>query len=604
MTLLPAVAIAVVVTWALGCTMSRLGTLSFRATGAIYAALAAQVVIFSPLAGGNESVVRFGQLASYLLILAFLAANWRIRGMSVIAFGVAANTLAIAANGGLMPVDPAAAQASGWPLDLWANGSYHNTVLATAHTHLAFLGDIIALPSSPITAAISIGDVLLFAGAFLVVYRACSSDARAGSSRAVLGAPLRLPAFRWFLVLQLASASISWLAAATMVAWAYQNVGGLAGSTAVLLLRGLAGIAAPWVGGRLADESGPTAFLFQTQIVQALLLVGAAVAMTADAAIVAYGLFALGSLAAASGDTASRAVVVASVDRDDSLLPAANGLLGTARGLAMAGGALGAGLFASVSDATTLVFAAAAAAAVVGGGYANLRRLVAHVSAEVSERAATRQVVSWRIRPVVPLIVMFAIATLATGLVNAALPQVLTNVNGNLAYGIGIGVIGVGLLVGQALGAILPSEQIRGRTIVLALLGMAAAVALAGSTLIATTLIVALLLLGLFDGVTETVFDTILQRAAPEHVHGRVFGVAHTVCTASMMAGFAVAPLFARLGFPSLAMTSAAVVLCVASIIGAILHARSGRPRRPRSEALTERRPPTDQAGGAPSAIV
>ena len=106
MTLLPAVAIAVIVTWALGGAMSRLTALSFRATGAIYAALAAQIVIFSPLAGGNESVVRVGQLASYVLILVFLVLNTRIRGMSVIAFGVAANTLAIAANGGLMPVDP------------------------------------------------------------------------------------------------------------------------------------------------------------------------------------------------------------------------------------------------------------------------------------------------------------------------------------------------------------------------------------------------------------------------------------------------------------------------------------------------------------------
>ena len=117
-----------------------------------------------------------------------------------------------------------------------------------------------------------------------------------------------------------------------MVAWAYRIVGGLAGSTAVLLLRGLAGIMAPWVGGRLADKAGPTAVLFQTQMLQALLLVGAAVAMATDAEIVAYGLFALGSLAGASGETASRAVVVASMDRNDDLLPAANGLLGTARG--------------------------------------------------------------------------------------------------------------------------------------------------------------------------------------------------------------------------------------------------------------------------------
>ncbi len=143
----------------------------------------------------------------------------------------------------------------------------------------------------------------------------------------------------------------------------------------------------------------PTAFLFHTQIVQAVLLVGAAMAMATDVELVAYGLFALGSLAAASGDTAARAVVVASVNRDDSLLPAANGLLGTARGLAMAGGALGAGLFASVTDATTLVFAAAAAAALVGGGYAILRRLVAHVPAEQAERAESRQRIRGRCGP-------------------------------------------------------------------------------------------------------------------------------------------------------------------------------------------------------------
>jgi ENTS family enterobactin (siderophore) exporter len=359
-----------------------------------------------------------------------------------------------------------------------------------------------------------------------------------------------------------------------MVAWAYANVGGLAASTAVLLLRGLAGIAAPWVGGRLADKSGPTAFLCQTQLVQALLLAGAALAMTADAAVVAYALFALGSLAAASGETAARAVVVASVDRDDALLPAANGLLGTARGLAMAGGALGAGVFASVTAATTLVFVAAAAAATVAGGYANLRRLVTHAPAEETGPTSSPLAIPWRIQPVLPLIAMFAIATLATGLVNAALPQILAEIDASLAYGIGIGVIGVGLLVGQALGAILPSEQIRGRTIVLALIGMATAVALAGSTLVATTLIVALLALGLFDGVTETVFDTILQRAAPEHVHGRVFGVAHTVCTAAMMAGFVVAPVFSRIGWPSLAMTSAAAVLCIAALLGAVLMPR------------------------------
>ena len=56
MTLLPAVAIAVVVTWALGGGIARLSDLSFRATWTIYIALAVQLVLFTPLADGDERV--------------------------------------------------------------------------------------------------------------------------------------------------------------------------------------------------------------------------------------------------------------------------------------------------------------------------------------------------------------------------------------------------------------------------------------------------------------------------------------------------------------------------------------------------------------------
>ena len=529
MTLLPAVAIAVIVTWALGGAMSRLSALSFRATGAIYAALAAQIVIFSPLAGGHESVVRIGQLASYLLILVFLVANTRIRGMSLIAFGVAANTLAIAANGGLMPVDPGAAQASGWPLELWANGSYHNTVLADRRTRTSRSWETSSrcrrARSRPRSASAT----------------CCCSRARSSWSTAP-AAPTTVPTAaapcsprRCGCRPSGGSWCSSWHRRAS-AGWRPPRWSrGRIRMSAASPVRRPCCCCAAWPGSRRPGwaDGSPTGRARRPSCSRRRWCRRCCWSVrrwrwrpTPRSSHTGCSLSDRSQRA--SGDTASRAVVVASVDRDDSLLPAANGLLGTARGLAMAGGALGAGLLASVTDATTLVFVAAGAAAVVGVGYAHLRRIVAHVSAEPEQRAEHRQPIPWRMRPVAPLIAMFAIATLATGLVNAALPQVLTNVDGDLAYGIGIGVIGVGLLIGQALGAILPSEQIRGRTIVLALLGMATAVALAGSTLIATTLIVALLLLGLFDGVTETVFDTILQRSAPEHVHGRVFGVAHT----------------------------------------------------------------------------
>lgn len=44
-----------------------------------------------------------------------------------------------------------------------------------------------------------------------------------------------------------------------------------------------------------------------------------------------------------------------------------------------------------------------------------------------------------------------------------------------------------------------------------------------------------------------------------------------------MMAGFAIAPMFGRFGFPALALTSAAGILCAASVIGAILLPRPFR---------------------------
>ena len=63
MTLLPAVAIAVIVTWALGGGIVPPHRVSrFARPSTIYAALAAQLVIFTPLADGNERVVRVGQL--------------------------------------------------------------------------------------------------------------------------------------------------------------------------------------------------------------------------------------------------------------------------------------------------------------------------------------------------------------------------------------------------------------------------------------------------------------------------------------------------------------------------------------------------------------
>jgi hypothetical protein len=59
--------------------------------------------------------------------------------------------------------------------DITGTGHYNNNVLATAHTHLGFLGDVLPLPAAvPFANAFSVGDLLLLLGATFFVYRHCA----------------------------------------------------------------------------------------------------------------------------------------------------------------------------------------------------------------------------------------------------------------------------------------------------------------------------------------------------------------------------------------------------------------------------------------------
>ena len=72
--------------------------------------------------------------------------------------GGALNLIAIVANGGVMPADPDALAAAG--VEQRA-GEFANST-AVAHPHLAFLGDVFAVPSSlPVSNVYSVGDVVL-----------------------------------------------------------------------------------------------------------------------------------------------------------------------------------------------------------------------------------------------------------------------------------------------------------------------------------------------------------------------------------------------------------------------------------------------------------
>jgi hypothetical protein len=155
-----------------GGKLSRLADVQLRAPGLAAAAIAIQVVIVSILPGSIGALGEPLHMASYLLLGVFAFLNRRIAGLPVIALGGLSNFICITVNGGVMPADPDALRAIGRSP---SSDEFINST-ALAHPKLAFLGDIIPTPASwPVTNIYSVGDLLILAGAFILVHVACGS---------------------------------------------------------------------------------------------------------------------------------------------------------------------------------------------------------------------------------------------------------------------------------------------------------------------------------------------------------------------------------------------------------------------------------------------
>jgi uncharacterized protein DUF5317 len=106
---------------------------------------------------------------SFALLIVFTIKNIRVFGFAVILAGVLCNLLVIGTNGG-MPVSKAALRGSdqGQFLGDLENNPYPKHHLATDDDLLRFLGDVIPVPD-PIAQAISVGDILTYAGVGMVI---------------------------------------------------------------------------------------------------------------------------------------------------------------------------------------------------------------------------------------------------------------------------------------------------------------------------------------------------------------------------------------------------------------------------------------------------
>jgi hypothetical protein len=101
-------------------------------------------------------------VASYVLLLAFLAVNRWIPGAIVMAIGLLLNLAVVASNGG-MPVSAGAIETAGGSVAILADGAGAKHHLMNDADVLSPLGDVIPIPP-PAGVVLSIGDVLLYAG--------------------------------------------------------------------------------------------------------------------------------------------------------------------------------------------------------------------------------------------------------------------------------------------------------------------------------------------------------------------------------------------------------------------------------------------------------
>jgi len=149
--------IALLIGWAAGGAVGRLGGLPLNAPQLVVAALLVQLV--GAVAGGPVHPV--GLVVSALLVLAFLARNRRLRGTGLVATGLLLNAVVIGANGA-MPVSADAAARAGLALEDLVADARHEP--ADEATRVRLLGDVVPvlLPRRP--EVVSPGDVLLSAG--------------------------------------------------------------------------------------------------------------------------------------------------------------------------------------------------------------------------------------------------------------------------------------------------------------------------------------------------------------------------------------------------------------------------------------------------------
>ncbi len=172
---LSAIVLALIVGTLMGGGLPRLAELRLRWFWLLGVALALRLL--APLLwqgrASAELPVGIGFIVAYLLILVWLAGNWKVPGLQLATVGVGLNTIAVFLNAGRMPIWAGAFAAAGFDPATLAGDHFH--VLLPAATAAQFVatggifGDVIPIPLPFLRDVVSVGDILLAMGIFWTI---------------------------------------------------------------------------------------------------------------------------------------------------------------------------------------------------------------------------------------------------------------------------------------------------------------------------------------------------------------------------------------------------------------------------------------------------
>jgi MFS family permease len=386
---------------------------------------------------------------------------------------------------------------------------------------------------------------------------------------------------RWFFAAHLQSALGTGAAYVALLVLAYDRLGSAFGATTVLLADLAPAMLLGPLLGRLVDRTSRLGCALAADAVGALAFAGLAFAHD-GAAIVALALVAgVGSALLRPATCALVGAVVA-----EERLGAANALFGAVRELGqLAGPACAAALLALLGAPVVLALNALtfAASALL------LTRLRGHVrpaEAEAAHAPEERGVL--RLPAARALILTSGAVVLAAGATNVA-EIVLAEQDlhaGGGGFGVLVSAFGVGMLAGSLLGSRGEETLYLGAIAALALglLGSAAAPSLPWA-------LPTFALAGIGNGLFVVAGRTLLQRAVPQRLHGRAFGVLDAIDSwgfgAAVLLGGALAG--AAGGRITFALAGAALVLVLAAAASAARNRKGGVRCVPRATASGDR---------------